>query len=298
MTRIVTVGIDGSRESLAAAGWAAGEAVARGELLRMVHVWSNHAVAVTRYEEPETHRRRAHGLLDSAARYALADRPGLRLETSLLSGDPVRELCAAGADADLLVLGSRGLGGLTGFITGSVSLAVLAHARRPVVLVRAGDSEETAAPDSANGEVVVGLGLPADDEVTGQAFAHAERRGGGLRVVHSWSLPPLYGAHTTGVRQSILDELAAEAHRGLEEALAPWTAKYPDVPVERRYGRGSAAEALVEASHGAALVVVGLRRRTGTWGAHVGPVVHAVIHHSAAPVAIVPHDAHDQSRAE
>ncbi|MFD0431805.1 universal stress protein [Streptomyces zhihengii] len=111
MTRIVTVGIDGSRESLAAAGWAAGEAVARGELLRMVHVWSNHAVAVTRYEEPETHRRRAHGLLDSAARYALADRPGLRLETSLLSGDPVRELCAAGAEADLLVLGSRGWAG-------------------------------------------------------------------------------------------------------------------------------------------------------------------------------------------
>ncbi|MFE7379159.1 universal stress protein [Streptomyces zhihengii] len=290
MTHTVTAGIDGSRESLAAAAWAADEAVIRDLPLRLIHVGSDRAGPLTRHIEPEARRRRALGLLDDAAQYVRSGRAGLRAETVLLSGEPVEQLCAAGEDADLLVLGSRGLGSLTGFVTGSVSLAVLAHIRRPVVLVRAQPSQEAAEAVSPGDEVVVGLDLPADGDVLAHAFAHADRHGSGLRVVHSWQLPPLYGPDTTGVINVLMDEIGAEARGGVQEALAPWTEKYPGVAVETRCRHGLAADDLVEASGNAALVVVGLRRRATTWGVHIGPVVHAVVHHTAAPVAIVPHD--------
>ncbi|MFF4805608.1 universal stress protein [Streptomyces sp. NPDC001351] len=62
--------------------------------------------------------------------------PGLRITTDRLVEEPVPALLAAAEEADLLVLGSRGLGGVAGFLVGSVAQAVVAGSRRPVVLVR------------------------------------------------------------------------------------------------------------------------------------------------------------------
>ncbi len=73
---------------------------------------------------------------------------------------PVTALLAAAEEADLLVLGSRGLGGVTGFIVGSVALAVVARTERPVVLVRSG---ERVADDHPKGGVVLGLDLERPD---------------------------------------------------------------------------------------------------------------------------------------
>ncbi|QGV77356.1 universal stress protein [Streptomyces ficellus] len=292
MTRTVTVGIDGSRESLAAVEWAAGEALSRARLLRVVHAWSTDVDVVTRYVEPETQRRWAETLLHSAEERVRRTHPDVRLETSQLGGDPVAVLTEEGERADLLVLGSRGIGGMTGFIAGSVSLAVLARAQRPVVLVRAPESEET---ESArrSGDVVLGLDLPVSGEdVLAFAFGSADRYGCGLRIVHSWTLPPSYGPNTSGVLPMLLDEVGAEQRKQLEAAVAPWTEKYPGVPVSTRCRQGHPAQDLVEtaAEADSRLIVVGLRRRHSRLGGHIGPVVHSVLHHSAAPVAVIPHE--------
>jgi nucleotide-binding universal stress UspA family protein len=53
---------------------------------------------------------------------------------------------------------------------------------------------------------------------------------------------------------------------------------------------GQAARHLIEAASDASLVVVGRRARRLSIGTHIGPVTHAVLHHSPAPVAVVPHD--------
>ncbi|MFI0828052.1 universal stress protein [Streptomyces roseolus] len=291
MSRTVTVGIDGSRESLAAADWAADEALSRDRLLRLVHVRSDDADVGTRHADPETQRRWAEDLLHAAAQHVRSTRPDVRMETAHIRGDPVESLTAAADTAELLVLGSRGLGGVTGFIAGSVSLAVLARVSHPVVLVRVREPGERE-PARTAGDVVLGLDLPrrGGDDALAFAFGCADRHGCGLRAVHSWSLPPVYGLGTADVLPVLREEVAAERQRELEAALAPWSAKHPDIAVGGQSRQGRPAQDLVDAAREARLLVVGLRHRSSRVGAHVGPVIHAVLHHAAAPVAIVPHD--------
>ncbi|MGX6739419.1 universal stress protein [Streptomyces xantholiticus] len=290
MSRNVTVGIDESRESLAAAEWAADEALGRDRLLRLVHVWGTDHMAVTSQVDPEAQRRWADALLVSAAEHVRRLHSDVRLETAQVSGDPAEALTAESEGAELLVLGSRGIGALVGFIAGSVSLAVLARARHPVVLVRAHEPEESKSAPAA-GAVVIGLDLrrPCDAALT-FAFECADRYGCGVRVVHSWSLPPMYGPNSAGVLPMLPDEVSAQRQQELEVALAPWGEKFPDVTVIRQCQQGHAAQDLVEASPEARMIVVGLRHRSSRLGVHVGPVVSAVLHHTAAPVAVVPHD--------
>ncbi|WP_443075375.1 universal stress protein [Streptomyces sp. NBC_01483] len=185
------------------------------------------------------------------------------------------------------MLGSRGLGGVTGFLVGSVALAVVARTERPVVLVRAG---ERAADDHLKDAVVLGLDLEhPDGSLIGFAFEAASRRGRTLRVVHGWSLPSSYGYG--GVFDVDLDaELRAQVRHNMIEVLRPWREKFPDIEVNEQAVVGSAGSHLVDASRDAALVVVGRRNRRTPVGPHIGPVTQAVLHHAAAPVAVVPHD--------
>ncbi len=68
----------------------------------------------------------------------LADQKGLEAKTELVAGNPVNAIAsyADAIDADLIVVGSRGHGAITGALLGSVSLGVLRHTRRPVMVVR------------------------------------------------------------------------------------------------------------------------------------------------------------------
>ncbi|MFI1154649.1 universal stress protein [Streptomyces sp. NPDC020817] len=289
MSRTVTVGFDGSRESLAAVDWAAREAVCRAVPLRLLQVWSKDDGRRARLVAPATARGWGERALGTAERRLRRRHPGLLTETQWVCGDPVEELCAAADEAELLVLGSRGLG-LAGFLAGSVSLAVLTRTRRPVVLVRPHNGP-TAGEDGPVGEVVVGLDVSAPgDEVLAFGFAAADRYGCGLRVLHTWALPALYGADMGAALQLVWAEVAQDARRALDEALAPWTEKYPGVSVVRECHEGRPAQDLAEASRGARLVVVGRRNRRARIGTHIGAVTHAVIHHSLAPVTVVPHD--------
>ncbi|MFI8007258.1 universal stress protein [Streptomyces sp. NPDC086010] len=291
MSRIVTAGIDGSQESIAAAAWAAEEAAVRKCPLRLVHVWNDGTTSSgAGPSDPEAQRRSAEALLHQAADHVRLIRPDMQIEAQQVAGSPVDELSGESRRSELLVLGSRGLGGVKGFIAGSVSLAVLRCVRCPLVLVRAGPPEDTA-PIRPPGEVVLGLDLPdPSPEVLSFAFAAADRYRCGLDVVHSWSLPPVYGPGSTDVIPTLMAQTAAERRRELVTALAPWTEEYPHVPVRRECLQGHPAQDLVDASDQASLVVVGLRHRSTRLGGHVGPVIHSVLHHTASPVAVVPHD--------
>jgi hypothetical protein len=84
--------------------------------------------------------------------------------------------------------------------------------------------------------------------------------------------------------------LAAEETGELTEALRPWRGKLPGVEVAEQAVTVGAARHLVEAASTAGLLVVGRRIRRAAVGMHIGPVTHAVLHHAAARVAVVPHD--------
>ncbi|GAA1544107.1 universal stress protein [Streptomyces albidochromogenes] len=290
MSRSVTVGLDESRDSLSAAEWAAGEALSRALPLRLVHVWNIDATAVTRLVDPDTQRKWADNLLSSVAERLRRGHPDLQVAREHIAGEPVADLCAVGDRSELLVLGSRHIGTLTGFVAGSVSLAVLGRSRRPVVLVRA-DSPHKPQVSPPSGDVVLGLDLfDPNSDLLQFAFACADRYGCGLRVLHTWSLPPVLGPDVAGAVTKELTDLANERNKTLDTVLAPWTGTYPAVPVSRQVRQGRPALDLVESSRDARLVVVGRRNREARLGAHVGAVTHAVVHHSVAPVAVVPHD--------
>lgn len=301
MTRAVTVGLDGSRESLAAAEWAAREARLLDLPLKLVHVWEPvpDPIAQAPLLGAETHQHWTERIPREAAEDLRLRHPGLDVRTEQLSGRPSEMLVGAAKDAELLVLGSRGLSGIGGFMVGSVGLAVIAHADRPVVVVRAGeqapDEHETdpaGIPSTATPfrPVVLGLDIDSpDEELIGFAFEAAVRRGTSVRVVHGWTPPPYY-AYGLAVDLELQGSPALRENTALTEVMRPWRQKFPQVEVTEESSYGTPGNHLVDASREASLVVVGRRIRRSPFGAHIGPVTHAVLHHSTAPVAVVPHD--------
>ena len=293
MVRSVVAGLDGSPESRAAAEWAAGEAELRGLPLKIVHVWvpAPDPLAQAPFIGAETQQQWSERIPREAGEGLRRRHPGVDVTVEQVSGTPSDALVGAAKDAELLVLGSRGLSGVGGFLVGSVGLSVVARAELPVVLVRA--DEQAADEDGTNpGNRPVVLGLDAEgpaDAVIEFAFAEAARRGTSLRVVYGWSLPPYY-AYGFALDAGLHDELSQEETDSLTEALRPWRQKHPDTEVFLEPRVGSAADHLVDASREASLVVIGRRIRRGGPGAHIGPVAHGVLHHSTAPVAVVAHD--------
>ncbi|QNS02318.1 universal stress protein [Streptomyces xanthii] len=284
MTAQVTVGVDGSAESLAAARWAAREAVVREVPLRLVCVEEWPGTPEMPLPYARTVAERTDVLLRDEAARARRRHPGLEVFTEQARGRAAEELRAAADEADLMVLGSRGLGSVSGFVIGSVSLAVAGTARRPVVLVRA-DGDASAAP---SGRIVVGLDMydPCED-LLAFSFAEAARRKSSLGFLHSWTLPAYYGAGAV-LDPRIAAEVKVDLEGRLDELLAPWRERFPDVKATAVAVEGPVADQLIDASRDAELVIVGRRSRKLPVGPRLGHVAHALIHHSPVPVAVVP----------
>jgi nucleotide-binding universal stress UspA family protein len=140
MRRIV-VGVDGSPSSLEALRWAAGEARLRGATLVALHAWTLPPVSTAnqgaRLLASDFARIRdgARKLLELAVAEAVPDKE-IDIARVVCEGPPAQALVASAEDADLLVVGSRGLGGFKGLLLGSVSREVAQHAPCPVVVVR------------------------------------------------------------------------------------------------------------------------------------------------------------------
>ncbi|WP_328505444.1 universal stress protein [Streptomyces sp. NBC_00391] len=300
MPRTVTVGLDGSPESRAAAEWAAREARLRDLVLKIVHIWepAPDPIAQAPLLGSETHQHWTERIPREAADGIRLRHPGVEVTSEHVDGRPSEILVEATRNAELLVLGSRGLSGIGGFMVGSVGLAVVAHAECPVVLVRAlelaADEHEmdpAGIPSAATPFRPVVLGLDVEspnEELIEFAFAAAARRGTSLRVVHGWNPPPYY-AYGLAADLELHAELTRRETTALTEVLRPWREKHPDVEVTEEPHYGTPGNHLVDASREASLVVVGRRVRRSPFGAHIGPVTHAVLHHSTAPVAVVPH---------
>ncbi|MFI8228975.1 universal stress protein [Streptomyces sp. NPDC085900] len=289
MTRPITAGVDGTEESLAALEWAAREAVRRNLALRVVQAWRFQPYEAIDAGDRETQAGWVKNAVADAARAVEARHSGLEVITDVLEGDTVDTLVGAGAEAEMLVLGSRGHGPVVGFLLGSVGQQVIAEARRPVVLVRAGDQPSA---EAAGREIVVGQqGDPQDSADTLRfAFETASARGAGVRVVRAWTLPPVF-AYSPGSMQ-ILDQaggLEPFEKKALAAALRPWRERFPHVPVVEHVEMGSAGQVLLSVAARAQLMVVGRRAHRTAVGARIGSVAHGVLHHAECPVAVVPH---------
>ena len=136
----IIVGIDGSPGAQDALDFALQEARMRGADVRVVAAWDiPGAVYAGAYGlgDAELSGQLEQAARDNAAR-ALehADVEGVEIRTVFREGNPARVLVEEAGDADLLVVGSRGLGGFRSLLLGSVGQQCAHHAPCPLVIVR------------------------------------------------------------------------------------------------------------------------------------------------------------------
>ncbi|MEU4410933.1 universal stress protein [Streptosporangium sp. NPDC023963] len=281
MTGLIVVGTDGSAPATAAVRWAAEDAARSGAALKIVHVrepW-NALVLLSGTGEENDSAEHAHRVLAAAAQRARDHTPDIKITTALATGAVVERLKSESERADVLVIGSRGVGGFAGLVLGSVGLALAGHAAGPVVIVRA-------PVRTAHGVIVVGFdGSEHSQAALEYAFARAQQHGSRLRAVHAWQMPvlsPYALGYSPALKSVFADE--AEAARRL---LAPCREKYPDVAVKESIVCDHPVRVLSDASRRADLVVVGSRGLGGFGSAVLGSVSHGVLHRAHCPVAVV-----------
>ncbi|GAA2405265.1 universal stress protein [Streptomyces glaucosporus] len=286
----VAVGVDGSSLSEAALGEAVGQARRRAVPLEIVHgrPWARPEGAGR--GSGASSREGARALVEAAAARAGELAPGLEVLAGVVDVDAGEALVEASRRAALTVVGSRGLGGFTGLLLGSVSLRVAAHAAGPLLVVRGG-----AGPGGVGrrrGTVVVGVESGADADAVALAFEEAAARGAGLTAVHAWVYhrlsPPGEPLVPSGPPADDMGRIGRAEAVEAERVVDPFRERYPGVRVEVRTVVGSAPHVLVEASREADLLVLAAHRGRGRLAMRLGPVVHALIHHARCPVLVVP----------
>ncbi len=286
----VVAGIDGSSSAVQAAVWAGGEALRRGRPLRLVHVYTlpqvSAPVAFGTHEQVRAGlAKRAEEWLAEAKAAVLETHPGAEIVTAAREWSPVTALIQESQHADLVVLGSRGLGGFTGLLVGSTAVSIVAHAHCPIVVVRGRTPHD---PPPATGPVVVGAdGSPDSEAALAFACEEARLRGTGLVAVHTWSdvladgmlRPHPLQEDPVTIQQAERDKLAQQ--------VAVWQEKYPGLAIEFDVTRGRPVRTLLDRGEHAQLVVVGCRGRGGFTGMLLGSTSQALIAHSPCPVAVV-----------
>jgi len=288
----IIVGVDGSEQSQAALGWAIGQAELVGADLVLAHTWNPDSYATPAMAGAVPDMIQAGALNDEAEELAQAWLDDLVTATAtrttasvsgvLASGSPAGHVLDLSAEAIMVVVGSRGRGGLRSAVLGSTSQQIAHHAQCPVVVVR----DITSTP--AN-QVVVGVdGSPASLAALREAFAQAKLRGASLLMVHAWSTS--FAGTLVNSGQDFDRVRASEVDEGwalLNQSLAELQATDQSVEIIERLEQASPAAAIIEASKEAVLTVVGSRGRGGFAGLVLGSVSGSVLAHADSAVMVI-----------
>jgi nucleotide-binding universal stress UspA family protein len=288
--RPILVGYDGSEGARLALAWALDEASRSGAAVQLAYAfewmtslsWIGPGPGPGTWPDEKT-RREVEAVVTAAVTEAADTHPGLTVRGEVLDSPASIGLQQQSGKAALVVLGSRGHGGFTGLLAGSTAVSVSAHAHCPVVVVRqriGADADHD--PDLCR--IVVGAdGSPDAQLALAWAVERAASRAAPLHAIRIWTEPraPLRPADLDPAEVS-RTELAA-----LDEQLAGWREKYPDLPITGEVVVGNPAGVLVEASRRAQLVVIGTRGRGGFRGLVLGSVSQQLLHHAQSPVAVV-----------
>jgi nucleotide-binding universal stress UspA family protein len=270
----ILVGYDGSPGSEQAVCWAAREARSRGAVLTLCQAWDlGYPAPPSPASAFDLARHSGERILADGMRYARAVAGGREVRPLLLCGSAAYVLCEQSANADLVVLGSRGRGGLAGMLLGSVSSQVTAHGHGRVVVVR---GHWLPAGGYIPGAVVVGADGSAESSAAiSFAFEEAALRDAALLAVCALADTP---GSLGGARQ---------IEEQFELAVARGEKAYPEVTALRQIAHGAPRAALLAAAQGAQMLVVGARGRGGLRGMRLGSVSQAVLRHAPCPVGVV-----------
>lgn len=292
----IVVGVDGSAPSNAAVAWAAHDAAIRKIPLTLVHVTAPAAAAMSAGVAAPSliampviddyirwQQENAEQVIEDAHKIAAATDPGgLEVQTKILSRSPTPALLELSTDAELLVAGCRGQGGVDRTLLGSVSSGLVHHAHCPVAIIH---DEEI---PSAQAPVLVGVdGSPTSERATEFAFDEASRRGVELVALHAWSDMPILGFPSINWSPAETENIKSAEKEVLAERLAGFAERYPNVSVRRVVVADRPSYQLLKHAESAQLVVVGSHGRGGFAGMLLGSVANAVVNSACVPVVVV-----------
>lgn len=285
----IVVGVDGSRQALRALAWAAEQAVAEHRQLTLAYAvtpldatWLDAQGGSPAGESAEPDPGRHPMLVE--ARELLARRcPDVEVHEVVRTCDPRELLLDLGADAAMLVVGSRGRGPVRTLLLGSVGVSLVRHPPCPVVVHRPGN------PGIVRTGVVAGVdGTARSAPVLELGYRIAAQRDLPLTIVRGY--PDDMGS-VPGFRRAdgSLSDLEGE-RLGMAEAVAGLGEKYPEVRAQTELVRGSADSVLAARSDRAHLVVMGAHHGGLPTELMFGSVTTDVVEHASCPVAVVPID--------
>lgn len=278
----VVVGVDGSGDADVAVRWAAYEAAMRNVRLTLVQAIAMPSPGWTNAELRELYETDADAILDDAVTtindFMKADAP-TNVRRQVFFARPAAALVDMSKDADMVVVGARGLGALRRLLLGSVSNALIHHSHCPVAVL---DRDASLSAQAEHAPVLLGFDGSAGSEVAAEiAFEEASMRGVELVVLHAAS-----DTDMSQIRNTNYSEGLADVGDMLTERLADYQQRYPGVHVQRAVMDDRPATHLLNLSATAQLVVVGSHGRGGFAGMALGSVSSAVAHASRTPVIV------------
>jgi nucleotide-binding universal stress UspA family protein len=282
----VVVGYDATQHSDAALDWAVRYATDHGRPLLIVHAAGVPVVYDTFSGTNESRKEMRIAGRQTTDRGLVRVReraPALEVDVHMALGNAHDALLSAAAEADLLVVGSRGRGSIASLLLGSVSVDVSSHAPCPVVVVR--PEKDRARFGPYVGRIVVGVdGSDASMAALDFAYELASTEFKPLAIVHAWG--------ASGVYKDLMSyearlETAEEHELQVAESIAGYAEKYPDVMATQHQDEDDPSRTLVTASEDADTIVVGSRGRHDAAAVVFGSVSRFVVEHAHCPVIVV-----------
>ena len=280
--RTIVVGVDGSEHSRLAVKWAADEAAASRATIRVVYAGPGAPKNVPGwYEEGPHEESAAQAVLDDAVGLVVARHPRLTVRRGRFMDIPAVALVGASAQADLLVVGARGVGRLKRLLVGSVSEQCMDHALCPVVVVRPGFQEES--PSRGIRRVVVGIdGSRGSEHALRWALREGRVRSASVEGVFSWQYPP---SHAIGADSAA--KLESWAREVTQSASSIAEGCEPTVSFTASARFDATVIGLLDASEDADLLIVGARGHGGYLDSLLGSIARQCALYATCSVVIV-----------
>jgi nucleotide-binding universal stress UspA family protein len=262
----VVVGIDGSQAAVHAAEWAIDEAISRDVPMRLVHVTTPESIENQSPNEVPLGIEYAETILRQASAAINATSKDVKIDTAIVPGDPATVLLAESRNAELVCIGSVGVGVVSAKLLGSTATALAEGAHCSVAIIR--DHGETQRPDRRCIAVAVKASTDSEDIVV-TAMEEARLRRAPVLAI---------GLGTEDFGFIPYDEL--------DRLVAEWRQRYPDVHVHPATIQSGLLQYLNGDEEPIDLVVVGADEAERV-AQIVGPHSHPIVRHPDCSVLIV-----------
>lgn len=279
MSATYYIGVDGSGPSRAALRWGVRRAAERNAAVVLVNTVDDEWGLVGRDAAADAERQARELLIEESARVAELH-TGVTLTTRIVHGGTAWALATLPSPEDLLIVGTHKTGFLRGRVLGSRSVQIASAARCSVAIV----------PDTtldSRHDVVVGVdGTDGSIPAVRMGAQEADRLDQDLLLVHAPPGSPRSDAsRSESGRNESADDRSPQTARLMQDAAAVAAATASRITVRRRIAHRDPAEALLDASFDAALLILGVSARHGE-NTLIGSVTHDVLMNINVPVLI------------